>query len=112
MVPNQLKILIPVGTPTAMVVSTKNALEYDAIPTVNMWWAQTLMLTKPIATVAATMMGYPKIGLRENTGTISETKAKAGMIRTYTSGCPKIQKKCIQITAEPPACVSKKCPPR
>ena len=30
----------------------------------------------------------------------------------YTSGCPKIQKKCIQIAAEPPACVSKKWPPK
>ena len=58
------------------------------------------------------MTGYPKIGLRENTGMISDMKAKQGIIRTYTSGCPKIQKKCIQIVAEPPACVSKKCPPR
>ena len=70
------------------------------------------MLIKPMATVAATMMGYPKIGLRENTGTISEMNANAGMINTYTSGCPKIQKKCIHSVADPPACVSKKWPPR
>ncbi len=44
------------------------------MPTVNMWCAHTLKLTNPIATVAATITGYPKIGLRENTGTISETK--------------------------------------
>src|SRR6266550_5592036 len=43
---------------------------------------------------------------------ISEANAKAGITSTYTSGCPKTQKKCIQITAEPPACVSKKCAPR
>ena len=30
----------------------------------------------------------------------------------YTSGWPKIQKKCCQSTAEPPAWVSKKCAPR
>src|SRR5213592_2379329 len=79
---------------------------------VNIWCAHTLMLTKPIQTVAATMTGYPKIGFRENTGTISDIKAKQGIIRTYTSGCPNIQKKCIQSVADPPACVSKKWPPR
>src|ERR1700692_4473095 len=78
-VPIQLKILIPVGTPTAMVVIVKKLLAYDDIPTVNMWWAQTLMLTNPIQMVAATITGYPKIGLREQTGMIWETKEKAGM---------------------------------
>src|SRR5271165_6346474 len=82
------------------------------MPTVNMWCAHTLRLIKPIVTVAATMIEYPKMGLRENTGTISEMNANAGMTSTYTSGCPKIQKKCIQTTAEPPAWVSKKWPPR
>src|SRR5580693_8130327 len=77
-----------------------------------MWCAQTLMLTKPMQTVAATMTGYPKIGFRENTGMISDMNAKQGMIRMYTSGWPKIQKKCIHSTAEPPACVSKKWEPR
>jgi hypothetical protein len=38
--------------------------------------------------------------------------AKQGRIRMYTSGCPNIQKKCIQSAADPPACVSKKWPPR
>ena len=78
----------------------------------NMWCAQTLRLTKPMQTVAATITGYPKIGLREKTGMISDMKAKHGMISTYTSGWPNIQKKCIQSTAEPPACASKKCPPK
>ena len=49
---------------------------------VNMWCAQTLRLTNPMQTVAPTMTGYPKIGFRENTGMISDTKAKAGMTRT------------------------------
>src|SRR5262249_13683137 len=39
-------------------------------------------------------------------------KSKGGNTRMYTSGCPNIQKKCIQSVADPPACVSKKWPPR
>src|SRR6201997_994587 len=112
MVPSQLKILIPVGTPTAIVVIVKKLFVYELIPTENMWCAQTLMLTNPMQTVAATMTGYPKIGFREKTGMISDMKAKQGIIRTYTSGWPNIQKKCIHSTAEPPACASKKWPPR
>src|ERR1700688_323890 len=81
-VPIQLKILIPVGMPTIIVVITKKLFPYELIPTLNMWWAQTLMLTNPMQTVAATITGYPKIGLREKTGMISETNANAGMIRT------------------------------
>src|SRR6266851_9328539 len=112
MVPSQLKILIPVGTPTAIVVIAKKLLAYEFIPMVNMWCAHTLVLTKPMQTVAPTMTGYPKIGFRENTEIISDINAKQGIIRTYTSGCPKIQKKCIQSEADPPACASKKWPPR
>ena len=82
MVPSQLKILIPVGTAMAMVDSTKKVLPFEVIPTVNMWCAHTLMLMKPMATVAATITGYPKIALRENTGMISEANANAGMTRT------------------------------
>jgi hypothetical protein len=47
-----------------------------------MWCAQTLMLTNAMHTVAATITGYPKIGLREKTGIISDMKAKQGMMRT------------------------------
>ena len=111
-VASQLKILIPVGTAMAIVVKTKKVLAVELIPTVNMWCAHTLMLMNPMATVAATITGYPKIALRENTGMISDAIANAGMTSTYTSGWPKIQKKCIQMTADPPACVSKKCAPR
>ena len=39
-----------------------------------MWCAHTLRLMKPIATVAATITGYPKIALREKTGMISRAK--------------------------------------
>jgi len=81
MVPIQLKILIPVGMPTAIVVIAKKVLAYEFMPTENMWCAQTLVLTSPIATLAATIAGYPKIGLREKTGMISDVKAKAGITR-------------------------------
>jgi hypothetical protein len=40
------------------------------------------MEMNPIAMVAATITGYPKMALRENTGMISEAFAKAGMAST------------------------------
>jgi len=52
------------------------------MPTVNMWCAQTLTLMNPIATVAATMIGYPKIAFRENTGMTSEATPNAGSTST------------------------------
>jgi hypothetical protein len=57
MVASQLKILIPVGTAIAIVDRTKNVFPAELMPTVNMWWAQTLILIKPMPTVAPTMMG-------------------------------------------------------
>src|SRR5215813_11141922 len=81
-VASQLKILMPVGTEMAIVVSMKKSFAEAVMPTVNMWWAHTLMLTNAIITLAATMIGYPNIALRENTGMISETKPNVGMIRT------------------------------
>src|SRR3974390_2645296 len=81
MVPSQLKILIPVGTPTTNDVMVKKALAGELMPIVNMWCAQTLMLTKAMVMVAPTMIGYPKIGLREKTGTISDMNAKQGIMR-------------------------------
>ena len=48
-VPSQLKILMPVGTPTSMVEIAKKALPAGVMPTVNMWCAHTPRLMKPIA---------------------------------------------------------------
>jgi hypothetical protein len=36
---------------------------------------------KAIIVAAATINGYPKMGLREKTGMISERQAKAGIIK-------------------------------
>src|SRR6185369_2367882 len=82
MVAIQLKILIPVGMPTAIVVIAKKLLAYEFMPMVNMWCAHTLMLTNPMHTVAPTITGYPKMGFLENTGIISDKNAKAGITRT------------------------------
>src|SRR5262249_12895341 len=80
-VPSQLKILIPVGTATMKVEMAKKVLPTEVLPTENMGCAQTLTLIRPIIAVAPTMMGYPKMGLREKTGMISERQANAGIIR-------------------------------
>src|SRR5262245_10031577 len=80
-VASQLKILIPVGTATRKVEVAKKMLPTEVMPMVNMWCAQTPRLMKAIITTAATIIEYPKMGLREKTGTISDRQAKAGMIR-------------------------------
>src|ERR1051325_8353911 len=81
-VASQLKILIPVGTAIAIVDSTKNPFPAGLIPTVNMGCAHTLMEMSAMQTVAATITGEPKMGLREKTGMISDAKAKAGITST------------------------------
>ena len=55
----QLKILIPVGTPTSIVESVKNAFDTEVMPTVNMWCAHTLILTNMMHTEAATIAAAP-----------------------------------------------------
>jgi hypothetical protein len=42
MVANQLNTLIPVGTAIIIVAAVKYARVSTSIPTVNMWWAQTI----------------------------------------------------------------------
>lgn len=51
-VANQLKILIPVGTAIIIVADVKYARVSTSIPTVNIWWAQTINPNKPIANIA------------------------------------------------------------
>jgi hypothetical protein len=53
----QLKILIPVGMLMSIVVAANAAFPVEFIPTENMWCAQTPMPIRPIATVAATIIG-------------------------------------------------------
>lgn len=51
-VASHLKILIPVGTAIIMVAAVKYARVSTSIPTVNMWWAQTINPRIPIPSMA------------------------------------------------------------
>jgi hypothetical protein len=51
-VPNQLKILIPVGTAIIIVAAVKYARVSTSIPTVYMWWAHTINPRTPIEAIA------------------------------------------------------------
>jgi hypothetical protein len=51
----QLNTLIPVGTAIIIVVDAKYALVSISIPTVYMWWPQTMNPRKPIEAIAQTI---------------------------------------------------------
>src|SRR5699024_3979829 len=78
-VPIQLKNFTPVGTEIAIVMIAKNGRKTWPVP--YMWWAQTEMDRAAMAIVAKTSVLYPKIGLREKTGRISEMIPKKGSAR-------------------------------
>ena len=77
-VASQLKILMPVGTAIVNDASMKNASTTVGVGVVNMWCAHTSRPRNAIATVDAAIALYPKIGLRANTGRISEIIPKTG----------------------------------
>src|SRR5438874_2856891 len=77
-VPIQLKNLMPVGTAMRNDMNEKNG--FSTAPVVNMWWAHTVIDSPAMAIDASTNPAYPKIGLRENTGTMSVTIPKNGRI--------------------------------
>lgn len=52
--------------------------------------------------------GWPKIGLREYVAITWLIIPKAGIIKIYTSGCPKNQNKCWYNMGSPPPAGSKK----
>lgn len=51
-VATQLKIFTPVGTAIIIVAAVKYARVSTSIPTVNIWWAQTINPKSPIAIIA------------------------------------------------------------
>jgi len=51
-VASQLNILIPVGTAIIIVAAVKYALVSTSIPTVYIWWAQTMKPRTPIEHIA------------------------------------------------------------
>ena len=56
-VPIQLKILTPVGTAIAIVMSEKAAVATEPMPVVNIWWDHTPKPRKPMHAPEKTMIG-------------------------------------------------------
>lgn len=54
-VASQLKTLMPVGIAMIMVADVKYARVSTSMPTVNMWWAQTIKPRNPIESIAHTI---------------------------------------------------------
>src|SRR5436189_5923619 len=67
-VATQLKILIPVGMAISIVDAANAEFSGAPMPTANMWWAQTVLDRKPMASDAATTIGYPQSTFRQKTG--------------------------------------------
>ncbi|KAH6572344.1 hypothetical protein BASA62_003436 [Batrachochytrium salamandrivorans] len=106
-VANHEKILIPVGTPIIIVAAVKYARVSQSLPTVYMWCAHTRNPILPIDTIAYTIPLYPNVAFRAYTVTTCDTIPNPGLIRIYTSGCPKNQNKCWYSTGSPPPAGSK-----
>ena len=58
-VASHLKTLIPVGTAIIIVTAVKYARVSTSIPTVNMWWAQTIKPRIPMPIIAKIMPKSP-----------------------------------------------------
>jgi hypothetical protein len=82
------------GTEIKTVVVWKKVEITGPIPVRYIWWAQTMKERKPRTITDQTIGLYPQRGLRVLQGIISATHAIAGRRRTYTSGCPRNQKRC------------------
>lgn len=102
------KILIPVGTPIIIVAAVKYARVSQSLPTVYIWCAHTKNPILPIDTIAYTIPKYPNVAFRAYTVTTCDTIPNPGLIKIYTSGCPKNQNKCWYNTGSPPPAGSKK----
>jgi hypothetical protein len=108
-VASQLKTFIPVGTAIIIVAAVKYARVSISIPTVNIWWAQTINPKNPIPNIANIILKCPKTPRFPPTNlTTWETIPNAGNIKIYTSGCPKNQKMCWNKIGSPPPAGSKK----
>ena len=101
-VASQLKIFTPVGIAISMVVPAMIVLNSVGRPVVNMWCPNTRKLSPRMTPSMMIIVLRPNSCLREKTGTTSLMIPNAGRIRMYTSGCPKNQKRCCQMTGSPP----------
>ena len=77
-------------------------------PTLYMWWLHTTKPNTPIDIIAYTIPRYPNMVLLEWAEMVVLITPKPGMIRIYTSGCPKNQNKCWYNIGSPPPATSKK----
>src|SRR2546428_3198270 len=82
----QLKILMPLGTAIARVMTMNGRRAEIEMPVVNMWWTQTPNERNPIATVDRAIALYPKIGLWLIRGITSEMIAIPRRVLMYTAG--------------------------
>jgi len=84
---NQLKILIPVGIAIIIVAAVKYARVSTSIPTVNIWWAQTINPKRPIDIIANIIPIFPNTSfLPKLYLIICEIIPNPGKIKIYTSG--------------------------
>ena len=84
------------GTEMSNVVTVNTLAMRGSMPATNWWCAHTKKLRTPVATAVYNMILYPKSFFRAKVATISLTIPMAGRSTTYTSGCPKNQKRCCQ----------------
>src|SRR5207245_11132758 len=82
----QLKILMPLGTAIASVITMNGRRAEIEMPVVNMWWTHTPKERNPIATVDRAIALSPKIGLWHISGMNSEMIAIARRLVFYTVG--------------------------
>lgn len=105
----QLKILIPVGIAMIIVAAEKYARESMSIPTVNMWWAHTINPSSPMAMIAYIIPNIPNVSFFPVYRVrMWEIIPNPGIMRMYTSGCPKNQNRCWNRMGSPPPAGSKK----
>ena len=79
-VPSHEKIFTPVGTAMSIVDAMKKICSAGSMPATNMWCTKTPNERKPIAADEYAIIRYPKIGLREKTGSTSLITPKPGKI--------------------------------
>ncbi len=74
--------LMPVGTATDIVATTKYLSVESDIPTVYMWWAHTVTLMSASTIIAVIILVFPNTGFLENFEISSLIAPKAGRIST------------------------------
>src|SRR2546422_3534308 len=104
----QLKILMPLGTAIASVMTMNGRRAEIEMPVVNMWWTQTPKDRNPMATVDRAIALYPKIGLWLIRGVTSEMIPIAGRIMMYTARWEENQNRCCHMIGSPPTAGARK----